>query len=198
MLNRFSTILLLMIFSASTNAALVTIDFQDADPSMIRNSQDSDACIANVSVNHDGFNFSNPGSCSAYGEFLDNGALNIGLYYASGPGENEVSMTMSRIDGTAFDLLDLDLVLGASRWTYIYGYRDGQEVYGEYYQINGFRENRELNWLDLDKVVFYKDSRAPNSFGIDNLSVNVVPIPAAAWLFGSALMGLGWVRRHAA
>ena len=28
-----------------------------------------------------------------------------------------------------------------------------------------------------------------------SLGASVVPIPAAAWLFGSALMGLGWMRR---
>jgi hypothetical protein len=31
---------------------------------------------------------------------------------------------------------------------------------------------------------------------LDNLTVNVVPIPAAVWLFGSALAGLGWFRRR--
>jgi hypothetical protein len=34
-----------------------------------------------------------------------------------------------------------------------------------------------------------------DSWGIDNLQYSVVPIPAAAWLFGSALAGLGWLRR---
>jgi hypothetical protein len=29
----------------------------------------------------------------------------------------------------------------------------------------------------------------------DNIVTNVVPVPAAAWLFGSALAGLGWMRR---
>jgi hypothetical protein len=32
-------------------------------------------------------------------------------------------------------------------------------------------------------------------FSLDNISVVAVPIPAAAWLFGSALAGLGWLRR---
>jgi len=30
---------------------------------------------------------------------------------------------------------------------------------------------------------------------IDNVNVSAVPIPAAVWLFGSALAGLGWMRR---
>ena len=31
---------------------------------------------------------------------------------------------------------------------------------------------------------------------LDNVRVNVVPIPAAVWLFGSAVAGLGWMRRN--
>ena len=30
---------------------------------------------------------------------------------------------------------------------------------------------------------------------VDNVQVNIIPIPAAVWLFGSALAGLGWMRR---
>jgi hypothetical protein len=30
---------------------------------------------------------------------------------------------------------------------------------------------------------------------IDNFVATVVPVPAAVWLFGSALAGLGWMRR---
>jgi hypothetical protein len=34
----------------------------------------------------------------------------------------------------------------------------------------------------------------PIDWGADaNFAVSVVPIPAAAWLFGSALAGLGWL-----
>jgi hypothetical protein len=32
-------------------------------------------------------------------------------------------------------------------------------------------------------------------FGVASLSATVVPIPAAVWLLGSALAGLGWLRR---
>lgn len=37
----------------------------------------------------------------------------------------------------------------------------------------------------------------PTYFAIDNIEYSAVPVPAAAWLFGSALVGLGVVRRKA-
>jgi hypothetical protein len=33
---------------------------------------------------------------------------------------------------------------------------------------------------------------------IDNVTVSAVPVPAAVWLFGSGLAGLGWLRRKQA
>lgn len=33
-------------------------------------------------------------------------------------------------------------------------------------------------------------------FGFDDLTVTEVPVPAAVWLFASALAGLGWMRRR--
>jgi hypothetical protein len=40
---------------------------------------------------------------------------------------------------------------------------------------------------------------APNSWvgGVINMSTAVIPVPAAVWLFGSALGLLGWIRRRA-
>jgi hypothetical protein len=40
-------------------------------------------------------------------------------------------------------------------------------------------------------------SYSADSYGLNNASISVstVPVPAAVWLFGSALAGLGWMRR---
>lgn len=35
-------------------------------------------------------------------------------------------------------------------------------------------------------------------FSMDNMQMSIVPVPAAAWLFGSALAGLSWIRRKQA
>jgi hypothetical protein len=37
---------------------------------------------------------------------------------------------------------------------------------------------------------------ADESWGMDNLTVTIVPIPATVWLFGSALGLVGWLRRR--
>ena len=57
------------------------------------------------------------------------------------------------------------------------------------------------DWLNLQEVSFSVSyplvSNGTQVFEIDNISANVVPIPAAVWLFGSGLGFLGWMRRKA-
>ncbi|MCP4831206.1 MAG: hypothetical protein GY886_03200 [Gammaproteobacteria bacterium] len=53
-------------------------------------------------------------------------------------------------------------------------------------------------WLNLESVDFYSGG-INNAWGfalgeLDNIVVSAVPVPAAVWLFGSALAGLGWMR----
>ena len=52
----------------------------------------------------------------------------------------------------------------------------------------------DSSWSNLTLVEFGV-SDVVSGIVLDNVAVNVVPIPAAAWLFGSALLGLGWFRR---
>jgi hypothetical protein len=59
-------------------------------------------------------------------------------------------------------------------------------------------------WTNLESVSFSTDvinyhcCSASFDGVIDNIVVTAVPVPAAAWLFGSALAGLGWIRRKQA
>ena len=54
----------------------------------------------------------------------------------------------------------------------------------------GFKSNAVFSTVEFESV-FENDG-----FAIDNLSYSAIPIPAGVWLFGSALAGLGVLRRR--
>jgi hypothetical protein len=74
--------------------------------------------------------------------------------------------------------------------------RDGELISGWTFvgviDTDGFTsaEIRELRGTDADQKFIFGDSFT--------IGVTVVPMPAAVWLFGSALGLLGWIRRKAA
>lgn len=47
-------------------------------------------------------------------------------------------------------------------------------------------------------AIAFVGSAGVNYIGLDNVAVNAVPVPAAVWLLGSALGGLGFARRRRA
>ena len=52
-------------------------------------------------------------------------------------------------------------------------------------------------WSGLQSVTF-SAAASGSAIGYDNFVFSAVPIPAAVWLFASALAGLGWMRRRQA
>ncbi|MCP4927597.1 MAG: VPLPA-CTERM sorting domain-containing protein [Gammaproteobacteria bacterium] len=62
-------------------------------------------------------------------------------------------------------------------------------------QINGTFDTLFISsYIELDEGLNWQTEYVTEN-GFDILPVTVVPIPAAAWLFASALAGLGWMRR---
>lgn len=51
-------------------------------------------------------------------------------------------------------------------------------------------------FTDLEYVIFNTTDVDVRSLGIDNIVVEAVPVPAAAWLFGSGLIGLIGIARR--
>lgn len=72
----------------------------------------------------------------------------------------------------------------------------GDEIMAGMFYVPSTGGNNLWNQLDFESVSGVRRIviEMYGSGAIDNLAYQVVPIPAAAWLFGSALGLLGWVR----
>jgi hypothetical protein len=111
----------------------------------------------------------------------------------------ECTVTLSKSDGSLFDISSA--VLAPNSGVIITGYFDDVDMIQTTISVQGW-SNYEFTyeWTGLKKIEF----SAPLplvGFGtsFDNLVMTtptLVPIPAAVWLFGSALGGLGWMRRR--
>lgn len=67
------------------------------------------------------------------------------------------------------------------------GYNDGVEVWSVNTSLNGSYQYIAGNNLLIDELRL----GLGNHFVVDYIQVNAVPVPAAAWLFSSAIIGLG-------
>ncbi|MBS93700.1 MAG: hypothetical protein CL799_04570 [Chromatiales bacterium] len=113
---------------------------------------------------------------------------------------------LQQTNGNPFSLFSFDVGFGVAAPPYerpltVTGTRaDASEISATFDSIGGWIETISLGpgWDNLVLVDFSIDSTNLFSLdipGYDNIVVNAVPIPAAVWLFGSALARLGWLRR---
>jgi len=81
---------------------------------------------------------------------------------------------------------------------YLYDAQGGEIMAGMFYVPSTGGDNR-WNQLNFESVSGVRRIviEMNGSGAIDNLAYQVVPVPAAAWLFGSALGWLGWLRYRA-
>jgi hypothetical protein len=114
--------------------------------------------------------------------------------------------SMEKVSGETFDLLSFDLgsylTSGAVDQITITGFYAGG---GQASKAFNFAPNAGMTSFTLaaaDAALFsnlesieFGTSMLGGAGIIDNITVSAVPIPAAVWLFGSALAGLGWFRR---
>jgi len=118
----------------------------------------------------------------------------------SGPGQDgfgyKVSISIELQNGAAFAVHGFDLESSTDP--------DGFVTIRGYLAAGGIADLSDPvgtgDWLLLDRIEFETEGNqwGPGfaSLELDNFTATVVPVPAAVWLFGSALVGLGWVRRR--
>jgi hypothetical protein len=117
--------------------------------------------------------------------------------------QNPAGFDMHATDNSLFSLYSFDMGFmeqDPQPLTVTGTYANNSTISITYTSITGFLETLSMGpgWEGLKSVSFEVDTSNNYSFNVpyfDNIVVNEVPVPAAVWLFGSALVGLGWMRR---
>jgi hypothetical protein len=126
----------------------------------------------------------------------DGTAVSIALNSNTGP-----SIEFGRIDGQAFDLISFQHAFGGSG-DYDFSITAtlaGGGLVSDLVSVTEIDSQYDtfLNSGLFNNIVNFSvstDGTTP-ALALDNIAVTAVPVPAAVWLFGSALAGLGWMRR---
>jgi len=185
----------LLLLSASVNAATVAIDFEE-----FAVGEEVPLFSQGYTIDGYGNDFSN-GPCCDASIVIGNqpsGSKQISVFSAAG---NDfmppplISIDVARTDGAAFALYSIELggdfaSIEATRAS------DGQLIMGTAADLGSG------DWLAITGFSLYEDACVCGGFPIalegyaDDIVVGAaVPVPAAVWLFGSALACLGWLRR---
>ena len=186
----FVLVIILLVVSGIANAATVTLDFDHLD-----------ANTTPTSVNEDGF------------LLTTNEIYFIVSSDPTGPsGDKTLNSTaggsyfISQESGAAFDLVSLDAIewqqdpYAGTNPTRVLG---TCAAGGQIELVLPIPDSLvwssvlfDSAWSDLSSIEIIAGGNS--GFILDDVVLTAVPVPAAVWLFGSALAGLGWVRRKQA
>jgi hypothetical protein len=196
-------VILFLVFSAANADVVVNGDFEIGDYSgwtFVADAGADPAMVAGVSVFNGSNAFTvNPGTDNVGTEAGGTLSQTISLvggtdYYVGadlmaiqdlvGPNVDGGTMTIS-INGDVLHIFDVGSIAGGATITDSYSGIYNVVATGDYA-------------LDIYFSRQYKNFSPVILHHIDDISVSMVPVPAAIWMFGSGLGLLGWIRRRKA
>lgn len=187
----FTMLLGNLIIAGGTQAAAITIDFESFSVGELA-----------TSVTADGYTFVSDGSAFRVG---DNNFFGTKELLCS---RCEISLT--RDDGALFGMTSVSwafafdgpidgLITGlkadGSTVSLIVGRDNNQSTAAPSIAVEGFEGLQRVDFTWSGPFPPPRQSMF-TGMALDDLALNVVPIPAAVWLFGSALLGLGSLYRR--
>ena len=191
---RMRLLLILMALSlgsVASHAESVTIDFEEF------NGQVALFESLPTSFETKGFSISEDGS-----DWFAEDPFDGGTSVLLGPTNNPGSITITKDGGQVFSLHSFDYSFGAatgSNSIYLSAITAGGGVINlsPTLATDYFMYTHDLDgaFYNIVSVTFSQEVGNTALTVLDNIVVSAVPIPAAVWLFGSALAGLGWMRR---
>ena len=109
-------------------------------------------------------------------------------------------LVLTQQNGQAFNLLSFDLTSafpgGGDEWTITGAIAGGGDLVTTITTGADITAAFDATWVNLDSVTILAAADGALDYRLDNIVVTAVPIPAAVWLFSSALAGLGFVSQR--
>jgi hypothetical protein len=179
-----------LLLAGNASAYNVVIDFEELP-------LDGNFTVSPVPIETKGFNFSGAASGITYWPFFTEDSQ--ALHWCSGGCYDDSSITLSQ-DGLApFDLLSLDLgETSTSSTVNLIGSFVGGGSISTLVSVTTTMTTFLLGagWSNLESLTIDPAYSWGPAMAVDNIAVvTAVPVPAAVWLFGSALASLCWIRR---
>lgn len=200
MFKQFSILLATLAFSISAQATL--IDFTDQSwEAAISAGSGTTATLGNVTLTAKSgsltFNRSDNGGCvagrPANGLTCDGDGIGINNDEITQGGSQQITISFQQ----AVDITDIFLLdLFSSERTGEIAIIDGAQYSGSNLLAGGFFETG-FNGLGITSIVFSGNLDSFSDYAVAAIEVSAVPLPGAAILFGSALLGFfGFKRRR--
>jgi len=210
---------ILLLVSVQVNASIVTIDFES-----LRVETDQSVISHGTSYTEDGFTLSVT-CCEPAAGPQDTSLRTTGTLAVEYPGSTAMRggtsnalITLTENEGDLFDLLSIDLAAfpgttivdgvlvpvdtGIPQVVTFEGIKFGGGTVTQTFEHMDFLNLTTYSLIgfnQLSLVSWFQGAGDPNTHQFDNISVqlSVIPIPAAVWLFGTAMIGLvGFGRRR--
>jgi len=120
------------------------------------------------------------------------------LFWGANGASSTISIAADSGSLFSIDSLDASSLYNSAGQLTLTGSTAGGGTVSQTLALNGDLASYNITGLGLvtNLVLSFDGTVDAAPFDIDNINLNVVPVPAAVWLFASALGMLGWVRRR--
>jgi hypothetical protein len=187
----------LLLVGSIAVAAPVVIDFDDTLPTYIGLETYQEDGFTLISNQPDGTLIDQNDTVRSNIGIYSGGTSSQSLFWGANGANSTISIVADSGLRFSIDSLDASSLYNTAGDLTLTGTKAGGGTVSQTLTLNSDLTSYNVTGLGLvtNLVLSFDGSVDAAPYDVDNISLNAVPVPAAVWLFASALGMLGWLRR---